>query len=156
MHKKTKFFIVLFFISIFSLFFPTTFAKYVLENTQVVARLTIDRCKPTIELVDITSSNIDYPTRANQTHLITGHIKISEKSIFRNDFSIDTLKVAVGNRYAISEQDYITPEFKNFFLLSENDTERLYEFSFTDTTGNGALVLVIPEGIVEDCSRIFQ
>ncbi len=153
MHKKIKIFIVLFFIFIFCFFFQTTFAKYVIENTQTVAKLAIDQSKPILELLDIVSSNVDYPTYANQTHLITGHIKITEKDLIRNDLSSDTLKVAVGNRYAISEKDYITPEFKSFFLFSENAFEKIYEFSFTHTTGNGSLILTVPEGIVEDKMR---
>lgn len=153
MHKKTKIFIILFFIFTFVFSYQNTFAKYVIENTQIVAKLVIDQSKPLLELLDIISSNTDYPTYANQTHLITGHIKITEKNLIRNDLSSDTLKVAVGNRYAISEKDYITPEFKSFFLLSENAFEKIYEFSFTHTTGNGSLILTIPEGIVEDKMR---
>lgn len=153
MHKKTKILITLFFIFIFTILFQITFAKYVIEDTQVVAKLDIDCCKPNIELIDITSSNKNYPTYANQTHVITGHLKLTEKNIVRNDLSIDTLKVAVGNRYDITENDYITPTFKNFSLLSEKETEKIYEFSFTHTIGNGALVLMIPAGTVEDKSR---
>lgn len=156
MHKKTKIFITLFFIFCIHFFSQICFAKYVIEDTQTIAKLAIDRSKPILELLDICSSNVDYPTYANQTHLITGHIKITEKNMIRNDLSPTTLKVAVGNRYSISEKDYITPEFKNFFLLSENSTEKIYEFSFTHATGDGALVLTIPEGIVEDTSRFGQ
>lgn len=153
MHKKIKIFISLFFILIFTIFFQFTFAKYVIEDIQVVAKLDIDCCKPNIELIDITSSNKNYPTYANQTHVITGHLKLTEKNIIRNDLSFDTLKVAVGNRYSITEDDYIIPTFKSFALISENQTEKIYEFSFTHTIGDGALVLMIPEGTVEDKSR---
>lgn len=151
MHKKI--FIILFFIFIFTILFQTTFAKYVIKDTQVVAKLNIDRCKPNIELVDITSSNKNYPTYANQTHIISGHLKLIEKNIVRNNLSFDSLKVAVGNRYAITENDYITPTFKSFSLISENETEKIYEFSFTNTINDGALVLIIPEGTIEDKSR---
>lgn len=155
-HKKTKFLMILFFIFLIQFFCQISFSKYVIEDTQIIAKLDIDRTKPTIELLDIHSSNSAYPTYANQTHLITGHIKIKEKNIIRNDLSPTTLKVAVGNRYYILEKDYITPEFKSFFLLTENSTEKIYEFSFTGTIGNGALVLTIPEGTIEDKSGLVN
>lgn len=155
-HKKTKILTTLFFIFLIQFFCQISFSKYVIEDTQTIAKLDIDRTKPTIELLDIISSNTDYPTYANQTHLITGHIKITEKNIIRNDLSSTTLKVAVGNRYYILEKDYITPEFKSFFLLSENSTEKIYEFSFTHAVGNGALVLTIPEGTIEDKSGLVN
>ena len=151
MHKKTKIFIILFFI--LSLFFQNSFAKYVIEDLNVVAKVNIDCTKPTIELIDIISSNIEYLTYANQTHLITGHIKLIESNIIRNELSTKNIKIAVGNRYTNSENDIISVEFKSFSLISENNNEKIYEFSFTYVTGNGALAIIIPEGIVEDKSR---
>lgn len=147
MRKKTKIFISLFFIFIFCIFFQTSLAKYVIEDTHVVAKLDIDRCKPNIELIDIVSSNTDYHTYANKTHLITGHIKITEKNIVRNNLSPDNINVTVAN-------NFITPSFQSFSLVSENSTEKIYEFSFTNTTDNGSLLIVIPEGIVEDKSGL--
>lgn len=149
MHKKTKIFISLFFIFISCILFQTSFAKYVIEDVHVVAKLDIDRCQPNIELLDIVSSNTDYHTYANKSHLISGHIKITEKNIVRNNLSPDNIKVTVANQF-------ITPEFKNFSLVSENATEKIYEFSFTNTTGDGSLLLVIPEGIIEDKSGLIN
>lgn len=149
MHKKTKIFISLFFIFISCILFQTSFAKYVIEDVHVVAKLDIDRCPPNIELLDIISSNVGYPTYANKSHLISGHIKITEKNIVRNNLSPDNIKVTVANQF-------ITPEFKSFSLVSENATEKIYEFSFTNTTGDGSLLLVIPEGIVEDKSGLIN
>lgn len=149
MHKKTKIFISLFLIFIFSTIFQVSFSKYLIENTHIVAKLDIDRCKPNIELIDIISSNTSYPTYANKTHFITGHIKITEKNIIRNDLSIDTIKIQIN-------KNLITPKFKNFRLVSENATEKIYEFSFTNIEGNGRLVIIIPEGIIEDKSGLFN
>lgn len=154
--KKTKFFIIFFFILLLSTFFQTTFAKYVIEDIYIVAKIDIDRCKPKIELLDITSSNSYYPTYANHTHLIRGHLKITEKNLIRNDLSTATLKVAVGNRYFVLDTDFITPEFKSFSLISENANEKIYEFSFTNTINNGGLTLVIPKGILEDKSGLVN
>jgi hypothetical protein len=149
LHKKTKIFISFIFILTFCIFFQTSSAKYVIEYVQVVAKLDIDRCKPNIELTDIVSSNSGYPTYANKTHLITGHIKITEKNIVRNELSTDNIKVTVAN-------NFITPEFQSFTLISESATEKIYEFSFTNTTSDGSLVIVIPEGIVEDKSGLIN
>lgn len=149
MHKKTKIFISLFFIFIFYLFFQISFAKYVIEDVNVVAKLDIDRCKPNIELIDITTSNTNYHTHANKTHLISGHIKITEKNIVRNNLSPDNIKISVAN-------NFIKPDFKSFYLVSENATEKIYGFSFTNTTTDGSLVIVIPEGTVEDKSGLIN
>lgn len=149
MHKKTKIFISLFLLFIFSIFFQTSSAKYVMENTYTIAKIDIDRCQPNIELIDIISSNTDYPTYANKTHLITGHIKITEKNMVKNDLSSDMIKITVANHL-------MTPEFKNFSLVSENDAEKIYEFSFTNAICDGPLTLVIPKGIVEDKSGLVN
>lgn len=149
MHKKTKIFISLFFIFIFSIFSQTSYAKYVIENIYTVAKIDIDRCKPNIELIDIISSNANYPTYANKNHLISGHIKITEKNIIKNNLSSDQLKVTIGNHS-------IAVEFKSFSLVSENTTEKIYEFSFTNATGDGPLILIIPEAMVEDKSGLVN
>ena len=87
LNKKAKILICLF--SIFScfLFFQYSFAKYVIDSSEIVANINIDRCKPVIELVDITTSNLDYPTYANKTHIISGHIKLKEKHIVTNNLN---------------------------------------------------------------------
>ena len=149
MHKKTKIFISFFIIFIISILFQFNFAKYIMEDIHTVAKLDIDRCEPTIELMDIVSSNEDYPNYANKTHFIIGHIKITEKNIIRNDLSPDNIKITVAN-------SIITPEFKNFSLQSENATEKIYEFSFTNVTADGSLAIVIPGGIVEDKSGLVN
>ena len=156
LHKKTKIFITLFCIFIFTLFFQTTSAKYVIDKTIIVANIDIDGGKPIIELLDIISSNPDSPIRASQYHTLTGHLKITERNITRNDLSFDTIKIAVGNRYIMSEEFIVEAKFTNLTLMSENAFEKIYEFSFTSTPGSSALGIIIPEGIVEDKYRIYQ
>ncbi len=147
-HKKiTKIIISLFLLFIFSLFFQNSFGKYVISNTLLVAKLDIDRCKPNIELLDIVSSNEGYPTYANKTHTITGHLKVTEKNIVKNNLSSNSLQVSIANKN-------VSPEFKNFFLVSQNANQKIYEFSFTNTTGDGSLILIIPEGTIEDKSGL--
>ena len=149
MHKKTKIFISLFLIFILNILFQNSFAKYVIEDVYKIAKLDIDRCKPNIELMDIISSNVGYSNYANKTHLISGHLKLTEKNIVRNDLSPDNIQIKVAN-------NLITPEFKNFSLISNHTTEKIYEFSFTNTIGDGSLFLVIAEGIVEDKSGLIN
>lgn len=141
MHKKTKIFISLFFIFSFSMLFQICFSKYVIENTYTVAKLDIDRCKPKIEFTHITHNN--------NTHLITGHIRITEKNIVRNDLSPDNIKVIIDNKY-------VTPEYKSFSLISENDIEKLYKFSFIAPLTNNSFILLIPKGIIEDKSGLIN
>lgn len=138
MHKKTRIFICLLFIFIFFISFQITYAKYVIENIYVVAKLDIDRCKPLIEVTYIATSN---------TCSIAGHIKITEKNIVRNNLSPDNIKVILDNHL-------ITPKFKNFSLISESTTEKTYKFSFDYDGDNASLEIIIPEGIVEDASGL--
>ncbi len=149
MHKKAKIAISLFFIFLSSIIFNYSYAKYVIEDTQIVAKLDIDRCKPQITLTDITTSNIGYTNYANKTHTISGHIKLTEKNIVRNNLSSNNMKIKVANQL-------ITPNFKDFSLVSENSTEKIYSFSFTNTTSDGKLSILIPEGIVEDKSGLIN
>lgn len=131
------------------MFFSNSFAKYVIENTLLVAKLDIDRCKPNIELIDILSSNSNYPTYANKTHTITGHIKLTEKNITKNNLSASNLKILVANQL-------ITPNFKSFSLVFQNANEKIYEFSFTNTISDGNLSIMIPKGVVEDKSGLVN
>lgn len=149
MNKKIKFLISLFFIFNLCILFQTSHAKYIIETCNIVAKLDIDRCIPNIKLLDITSSNDGYQTYANQTHSITGHIKVVEKNIVKNVLSSDNIKIKVGNTF-------VTPTFNNFSLISENENEKIYEFSFTNITGDGSLVINIPEGVIEDKSGLIN
>lgn len=143
MHKKTKIFILSFFIFIIQLFFQISLAKYVIEDLILVATIDIDCTKPKIELMDMVSSNQSYPTYVNSNHLLTGHIKVTEKNIIRNNLSPDTLKILVNN-------SPISVKFNRFSLISETPNEKIYEFSLTNLTSDGTLTLQIPEGIIED------
>lgn len=149
MNKKIKIFISLFFIFVHFYLFQNVFAKYVIEDINIVAKINIDKSIPKIELIDIVSSNINYPTYANKSHLITGHIKITEKNIVKNNLSPNNIKIKVGD-------NFISPNFNNFSLISDNINEKIYEFSFTNTMTDGHLVIVIPEGIVEDKSGLVN
>lgn len=147
MHTKTKIFISLFFILIFCACSQISFAKYVIEDINLVAKLDIDRCKPEIELISIHSSNTNYESYANKNHIITVRIKITEKNIVINQFSQNNIKISVGGYL-------ITPNYESFSLISENSSEKIYEFSFSNTIGDGNLQIEIPGSIIEDKSGL--
>lgn len=144
MPKKFKILIVFLLLFTFNSFFQTVSAKYVIEATTVVAKISIARYKPDIELMDIVSSNVAYPTYANHTHKITGHLKIKKKNLEQNNLSADTLKIAVGNA-----NDIIPVTFHSFSFQYETATEKIYEFSFSNVTSNGTLLLLVPEGVLK-------
>lgn len=121
-----------------------------IEDIQTVATLDIDGGKPTVEILDITSTNDFYPSRARKCHFVSGHLKIIERNLVRNDLTIDTLKIVVGKRYYLSEKDITPVDFKSFSLVSETALEKIYEFSFTNVDGFGTLGFIIPEGSLED------
>ena len=148
-YKTIKILICLFIIFWFSLSFQTSFAKYVIETTSLVAKLNIDRSKPNLELIDISTSNLEHPNYANKTYSITGHIKIIEKNIVKNNLSKDNIKILVNNNLT-------SVNFTNFDLISENTNEKIYEFTFLNTLGDGTLSIEIPEGIVEDKSSLVN
>ena len=140
MNKKVKIFISLFFIFILSHFCTYSLAKYVIEQTYIVAKIDIDRCKPKIEFLYST-------TQSTKTDLITVHLKIIEKNIIKNDFSQNNIKLIVNN-------EYVQPNFKSFSIISENATEKIYEISFTNTMQESNLQIFIPQGIIEDQSGL--
>lgn len=145
MHKITKILISFLLIVIFNITFQTVSAKYVIDDIRTVAKLDIDRYQPQITLTEIISSNSSYPTYANKKHTISGHIKLTEKNIVRNDFSLEHIQILVDDKV-------IEPNFKTFSLVSDNGIDKIYEFSFDNTTANGSLAIFIPSGIVEDKS----
>ena len=149
MNKKAKILICLFFIFICFLFFQYSLAKYVLECSEIVAKINIDRCKPIIELVDITTSNINYPTYANKTHIVSGHIKLKEKNIVTNNLNKENVKILVNN-------SIVSVNFTKFQLITDNTNEKIYEFSFSNTLGDGPLSINIPKGLVVDKSDLVN
>ena len=149
MRKTIKILICLFILGSFSIFFQFSFAKYVIDSTNLVAKLNIDRCKPEIQLLDITTSNTAYPNYANSSHQITGHLKVIEKNIVKNNLTKDNVKILVNN-------NVILPKSVTLSLSSENANEKIYEFSFNGLSGDGPLSIEIPEGVIEDKSGLLN
>ena len=149
MHRTKKFFISLFLVLIFIFLFQTNLAKYVIEDTYVVAKLDIDRTKPNIEFMYFTSSNISYANCTNKMNLLTIYFKITEKNILKNSLYAENIKVMVNH-------EYIIPTSRNLSLISENLTEKVYAFSFTKITSNNSLTIIIPKGIIQDQSGLIN
>ena len=146
---KTKIFISLLIIFTIFTFFQFSFAKYVIENIFTVATLNIHREAPMVQLVDITTSNSNSPNYANKTHIISGHIRVNEKSIYKNDLSIHTIIVLINDKP-------VTVTFKYFRLTSKDSNGKSYEFAFTNTIDEGSLSIMFPKGIVESESGLVN
>lgn len=144
MSKKIKILLLFFLIFISYFFFQTHEAKYTIEDIHPVAKINIDCSEPIIQMMKVTNSN-DYSAYANKTHTISVQLKVIEKNIIQNNLSPTTLKIKVGD-------NFITPTFQSFSLVSSTPTEKNYEFSFTNATSDGSFRLVIPEGIIKDKS----
>ncbi len=147
MNKTSKIFICLFFIFSCFLFFGNSFAKYVMENTYVVATLNIDRCPPIIELIDIKTSNTSNPNYITKKNSVSGHFRVNEKNIFSNSVSVKNFTIFVN-------ENQIKTAFTTLTLSSETPEGPIYEFYFTNITGDGALTIVIPEGTIRDTSGL--
>lgn len=151
MQKKIiiSFFTVLFLLFTISFYQIKSYSKYVIENTFTIATISLDSSPPQFELLNISNTNKNYEKYANLAHLITVQIKLIEPNIKINNFNQNTIKIKVGNQY-------INPTFQEFKLLSENSSEKIYEISFTNLSGNGSLELYIPDGIVQDACNLYN
>ena len=144
MNKKI---FILFLTILLSLFISFTIyscnAKYTLDKQFTIANLILDNSPPTFQLISVKNSNTNYENFANCNHTITFKIKLIESNIKTNNFNQNNLKVKVAN-------NYISPTFTKFTLISNSSNELIYEFSITNITNNGKLELFIPPNIVED------
>ena len=67
--KKFYFFIITFFILFFLPFISNiSFAKYIFDDTTVVANINIDILKPYIQFINSTNTNKGYEKYANKTY----------------------------------------------------------------------------------------
>ena len=81
--KKIITFLFVFLISIFICI--NSYAKYVIENTSLVANINIDGEIPKIEFLSVSNTNEGYNKYANKTHTIIVEFRIKEKNIKKNN-----------------------------------------------------------------------
>ena len=147
MRKVIKVFICLF-ISFSCLnFCQFSSAKYVLEDFIKVASLNIDRSKPKIEFFDF-STQLVSESENSKLYSITGYFKIIEKNLIEKDLLPNNLKFYTNNNIIVN------PNFKNFYIVSKNNYEITYEFSFLITIKNEPVIIEIPKGLIIDKSGL--
>lgn len=121
------------------------YAKYVIQYTNVIAKIQIDAKDPQIELIDIKNNNL-YNKYANNTHTITMKIKVTESNIKENYFNKENVKIIVGEKEVIPK----------IFEIKENSTDGeniTYEIKLNKILGDGKLKLKIEEGTIVDISE---
>ena len=94
-----KFIIIfLFFIFLFLIpfFYQFSFSKYVFDDSFIAMKIQIDK-KPRIDVLSVSNTNSGYEKYANDTHVITLRVKITENNIAINHFNRDMIQVFINN-----------------------------------------------------------
>lgn len=132
------------FLSIFltiSFLCVNSYAKYIIENTSLVANINIDGEIPKIEFLSVDNTNKEHIDYANKTHTITIKFAVKERNI-KEDNTLDSMK------FLLDDEQF---EPKNKDITTRKTREYVYyTITLTGITGNGKLKLVIPEGSVID------
>ena len=139
-----KFIIIfLFFIFLFLIpfFYQFSFSKYVFDDSFIAMKIQIDK-KPRIDVLSVSNTNSGYEKYANDTHVITLRVKITENNIAINHFNRDMIQVFINNTAIHSSM--------KIHLISNNNGELIYDLILSNLIGNGNLSVMFPEGIIED------
>lgn len=133
--------IVFLFIFIMIIFCGNTQAKYVIEQTILIAKINIDTIAPKIELINITST--EYKENQKEINKINIQIKVIENNIKENHFNKEKIKIKIVGE----EID------KELYEISKNQVTNnciIYEIQIDKIMINGELEIIIPEGIIQD------
>lgn len=118
-----------------------SYAKYIIENTSLVANINIDGEIPKIELLSVDNTNKEHKDYANETHTITIKFAVKERNI-KEDYIADNMKFLLDDKQ-------VYPKTKN--IIRRETREYVYfTVTLTGITGNGKLRVIIPEGSVID------
>lgn len=148
--KKFYFFVTtLFFLFFLPFMSNISFAKYIFENTTVVANINIDVLSPDIQFINSTNNNKGYEKYANKTHTLSFIFKITEKNLLINNINKQTVKFKIDNQL-------IYPKILDLQLLSDNHIDKTYKITITNVEGNGKLSLFFPKSILIDSSNQFN
>lgn len=144
--KKFRLFIITFFILFFLPFISNiSFAKYIFDDTAVVANINIDVLKPDIQFINSSNTNKGYEKYANKTHTLSFTFKITEKNLLINNINKQTIKFIIDNHF-------IYPKILDLKLISDNHIDKIYKITITNVEGNGKLNIFFPKGILIDSS----
>ena len=133
--------IVFLFIFMMMIFCKISQAKYVLEQTLLIAKINIDTVCPKIELMNITST--EYNENQNKMHRIKIQIKVTENNIKENNFNKENIKINIEGEELIKELYQINRK-------QEVDNYIIYEIQIDKIMLEGELKIIIPEGIIQD------
>ncbi len=138
--KKIVVFFSILFITI-NIVCVNSYAKYVIEDTKIVANINIDGEIPKVELISINNSNEKYNKYANKTHTITIDFRVKEKNL-KEDNIIDTIEFLLDDEKFVPTKKTISRRKSGIYIYY---TVILYEIS-----GNGELKIKIPGASVID------
>lgn len=133
--------IVFLFIVIIMIFCKNSQAKYVIEQTLLIAKINIDTIAPRIEVMNITST--EYKENQSKMHKINIQIKITENNIKTNYFNTESIEINI-------EGEKIRKELYQINKIKELDNYILYEIQIDKIIKQGELEIIIPEGIIQD------
>ena len=140
MLKKTICFLFVFFLIIS--IYKACYAKYIIEDTKVVADINIDGKKPKIEIINVSNTNEKHNKYANKTHIITINLRVEEKNIKENNLE-NNIEFLLGDT-KINQINWKTNK-----KIIEGDYI-YYNISVTNIKGNGMLKIKIPQDTVID------
>lgn len=141
--RKLVVFLLLFFVIIDIC--VNTYAKYIFENTTLVANINIDGEPPKIEFINVTNTNEKYNKYANKTHTITIEFRVKERNIKENKIE-DYISVSVND----------TPFYPRGYKLIKEETigEYIYyKYILTNLSLNGILKMTIGKGAIVDIAN---
>lgn len=133
--------IVFLFMFIIMIFCEISQAKYVIEQTILIAKVNIDTIVPKIELMNITST--EDKENQNKMHKINMQIKVIEGNIKQNHFNKENIKINV-------EGAELNKEFYEMNKIQEADNYIIYEIQIHKIMIEGQLEIIIPVGIIQD------
>ena len=137
--KKLIAFLFIFLISIFICI--NSYAKYVIENTSLVANINIDGEIPKIEFLNVSNTNEKYNKYANKTHTITVEFRIKEKNIKKDN-------IQAGIKFFLDDTQF-NPSGKEISRREEGEYI-YYKYTLSKLRSNGRLKIKIPKGVVID------
>ena len=136
-------------VTLLCVFFVITFlsvnsyAKYVIENTNLVANINIDATPPKIELIYVTNSNENNNKYANKTHTIVVQFRVVERNVKKYNMLMgEQIKFYMGDT-----------EFfpKGYDLNTKESQENVYyTFTLRNLDLNGELKIVVKKGSIVD------
>ena len=119
----------------------SSYAKYVIENTSLVANINIDGEIPKIEFLSVKNSNEKYNKYANKTHTITIELRVKERNIKK-----DNTKANI--KFLLDDTEFRP---RTWELSRRKSGEYVYyKITLYEISGNGKLIIKIPNGSVID------